>query len=110
MPFVGVFAPFIYLEYINPNLANVGSTIIINNQNLFGNEVYNINNLNSINLNDPFGFALYTDRTGSQQKKNSNLFINSNLIGITGGSDQVNSLWSFAGVKGHFYYQNKYNL
>jgi len=36
----------------------------------------------------------------------SNVFFNSNFVGLIGGTDNVNSLWSGAGVKGHFYYQN----
>ncbi len=106
LPFLGVFAPYIYIEYENLNLSEVNSIIVINQYSLTGNEAYNVLNMNNINVDFPVGFSLYTDRTGSGFVPNEDVFFNSNFLGVVGGSDNVNSLWNFGGVKGHFHYQN----
>jgi gliding motility-associated-like protein len=106
LPFLGVFAPYIYVEYENVNLPSVNSIIVINQQPLTGDEVYTINNMNFISTDFPLSFALYTDRTGSGFIPNEDVYFNSNFLGVVGGSDSVNNNWNFGGVKGHFYYQN----
>lgn len=106
LPYKGFFAPFIYIAYENPSLPLVNSNIILNIQRLIGNETYDINNLNPINTNNPVGFSIYTDRTAPYNEPNCNIYFNNNLLGIVGGSDNVNNSWSYAGVKGHFYFQN----
>jgi hypothetical protein len=62
MPFRGVFAPYLYIEYENPVLPAVNTCIIINNQ--FGNGlgINSIIDLNPINNANAVGFSLYTDR------------------------------------------------
>ncbi len=95
-----------YIVYENASLPITTSAIIINNQNYIGNENYVINNLNSINTFYPVSFSLYTDRTGGNFAPDENVYFNSNLLGTIGGSDNINSAWNYAGVKGHFYYQN----
>jgi len=106
----GYWSFFIYVIYENPILPTTSYTILINDKNLTGNEFYNANNLNPINKNFPVGFSLYTDRTGGVTSAvptpNCYTYFNNNLLGIIGGSDNVNSSWNYAGVKGHFYYQN----
>ncbi len=106
MPFKGVFAPYIYIQYENLTLPEVCSVMLLNNHQLTGDENYNVNNINHFNTNFPVGFSLYTDRTGSGFVPNEDVFFNSNFLGVLGGSDNVNSFWNFGGVKGHFYYQN----
>lgn len=106
LPFKGFFAPFIYIAYENLSLPIVNSNIILNTQRLMGNETYIINNLNPINTNEPVGFSIYTDRSAPYGEPNCNIYFNNNLLGIIGGSDNVNNTWGYAGVKGHFYYQN----
>jgi gliding motility-associated-like protein len=107
LPYEGVFAPFIYIAYENPTLPVCNTNIIINEHNLVGDEVYSVNNLNPINTLNPVGFSLYTDRSGAFNAPDQRVFFNSNLLGIIGGNDNVNSSSSIgAGVKGHFYYQN----
>ncbi|MFA5670685.1 MAG: gliding motility-associated C-terminal domain-containing protein [Balneolaceae bacterium] len=106
LPFEGVFAPFIYIAYENPTLSVCNTNIIINNQDLIGDETYTVNNLNPISTSFPVGFSLYTDRTGSGWIKTNIIKFNGNLLGVVGGSDAVNNSWIGAGTKGHFYYQN----
>jgi len=105
MPFRGVFAPYMYIEYLNPILPLVNTCIIINNQ--FGNglSVNNIQSLNPINVNFPVGFSIYSDRHSYHQNERTNVEFNNNYLGLVYGADNVNFNWS-SGVKGHFYYQN----
>ncbi len=105
-PFEGVFAPYIYISYENNGLPVFNTSIIVNNQNLIGNEFYNINILNPISSNTPVGFSIYSDRSEEGSPPSKQVFFNSNLLGVIGGSDNINNLWNYAGVKGHFYYQN----
>jgi gliding motility-associated-like protein len=102
----GYWTVFLYVVYENSSLSNTSYNILINNKDLLGYEDYSIFNLNSILPNTPFGFSIYTDRSGSLGQENNEIYINSNLIGINGGTDNVNSQFTFGGVKGHFYYQN----
>ena len=101
LPFLGVFAPFIYIEYLNNSLPVVNTCVVLNKQNLIGSEVYNLSNLNPINISSPIGFSIYSDRAN-----NENIWFNFNLLGTLNGNDNINNLWNFSGVKGHFYYQN----
>lgn len=102
----GYYSVYLYVEYEHSLLSRVNSVVITNNQNFTGNEFYNVANINSIDTSKNVGFALYTDRTGSGLIKNEDVIINGNYIGTIGGSDQINQFHEFAGVKGHFYYQN----
>ena len=106
MPFRGIFAPYIYIEYENENLPVVNSCIILNEQ--FGNglSVNNTQNLNPIDVNFPVGFSIYSDRHSYQQNERTNVYFNNNFLGAIYGSDNVNEVYWGGGVKGHFYYQN----
>jgi gliding motility-associated-like protein len=106
LPFKGVFAPLIYITYENTTLSTINASIVLNKQSLIGNEYYGLNNINPIFTNYPVGFSIYTDRTAPFGVPNSEIFFNNNLLGLIGGTDNVNSMWGYAGVKGHFYYQN----
>jgi hypothetical protein len=105
MPFRGVFAPFIYIQYENPLLPLVNTCLIVNQQ--FGNglSANSIINLNPIDSSFPVGFSIYTDRHSYNPNGRSNINFNSNYLGLVYGADNVNFNWG-TGVKGHFYYQN----
>lgn len=105
MPFRGVFAPILYVEYENIDLPAQTSTIIINDQPIFGSSNYVINNLNPISTLYPVGFSLYTDRHSYNQTERTHVNFNNNYLGLVYGSDAVNQLWT-GGVKGHFYREN----
>ncbi len=86
----GWWTAFLYIEYENASLPLTFSSVIINNQNLIGNESYIVNNLNPININFPVGFSLYSDRTGAISGSqpfapNSYIYFNNNQLGIIGG-------------------------
>ena len=102
----GFWTVFLYVVYENSLLNNFCYSIIINQNDFVGNEFYQVGNINPINNFSPVGFSLYTDRSGSGFIEDKEVYFNSNLLGIVGGSDETNDLWNFAGVKGHFYYQN----
>ncbi|MDT8412763.1 MAG: gliding motility-associated C-terminal domain-containing protein [Vicingaceae bacterium] len=98
---------FIFIEYNNSALPKIATSLWVNDKNFVGNEFYNYYNLMPIDNSNPVSFSLYSDRTvDTIFSEGYHSYINSNLLGVIGGSDAVNSLWSGAGVKGHFYYQN----
>lgn len=102
----GYWTFFLFIVYENPSLPNTAYSIMINNQNYIGNEMYSVSNLNIIDTDFPVGFSLYSDRSENGLPPLKQVFFNSNLLGTLGGSDNINNIWQFAGVKGHFYYQN----
>lgn len=98
---------YLLILYENPTLQKSSVNVILNDQNLEdnNNKFYFVNNINPINTSSPVGFAVHTDRIGLLND-GSHVFFNTTLLGLIRGSDAVNSLWTGAGVKGHFYYQN----
>ncbi len=102
----GFWTVYLYVVYENISFPKTSYSIIINEQDLRGNEFYSVNNLNSISINYAVGFSLYTDRSAPFNVPNCEVNFNNNLLGTIGGSDNINNAWSYAGVKGHFYYQN----
>ncbi|MBI1837781.1 MAG: hypothetical protein HYR91_11015, partial [Flavobacteriia bacterium] len=102
---------YLYVIYENASfISNITSYILINNNNEGYYTDYNFSNFNAITNTDPIGFAIYSDRMNNYSISNdgSYLYFNNGSInaGLLKGSDSVNSNWSGAGVKGHFYYQN----
>jgi len=102
----GYWSLFLIVVYEHPELNYTAYSIIINDQNLTGLEIYNVEQLNPIDIDYPVGFSLYTDRSGLGTPPTKIVSFNSSLLGIVGGSDNVNSNYNRGGVKGHFYYQN----
>lgn len=103
----GYWTIFIYIEYENPALSKTATSLWINDKDFSGNEIYNYNNLMPINNSNPVSFSLYSDRTADTVfNEGYYTYINSNLLGVIGGTDNTNNSWSVGGVKGHFYYQN----
>jgi len=102
----GYWTLFLIVVYEHPELHHTAYSILINDQNLTGLEIYTVEQLNPIQTNYPVGFSLYTDRSGLGTPPTKIVTFNSSLLGIVGGSDNVNSNWNRGGVKGHFYYQN----
>ncbi|MBA2584797.1 MAG: hypothetical protein H0V01_15610, partial [Bacteroidetes bacterium] len=96
----------LFIVYENTSLQLTNYSILLNNQNLIGKESYTINSLNPININNPVGFSVFTDRSNLMGGNGRNVFFNGNFIGLIGLADNVNSNWTVGGVKGHFYYQN----
>jgi gliding motility-associated-like protein len=100
-------AIYLFILYENNLMTETNYSIIFNDQSLLGNESYVINTLNPVNTNLPTGLAIYTDRVGSKQYESSIIYINDfQQIGWVYGHDSNSWNFSWAGVKGHFYYQN----
>ncbi len=97
---------FLIVEYETPLLPITSFNIVCNNQNIFGDETYIINDINPINSAFQVGFSLYSDRTGAFNTPNNIILFNGSFVGVVGGSDSNSTSWPFSGVKGHFYYQN----
>ncbi|GIV41734.1 MAG: hypothetical protein KatS3mg034_1044 [Vicingaceae bacterium] len=102
----GWWTAFIYIEYENLSLSRVASTLWINDKDYFGNESYTMTGMNPVNNSNPIGLSLMLDRAIDYTYDGSIVTINSNILGVVGGSDSVNYLWGWGGAKGHFYYQN----
>jgi len=103
----GFWSVYMLVIYEKPSLSKSSIALILNNQDQTGSILNNITDLNSINNSYPVGFSIFSDRTMNGFPPTKNVFFNSNYIGTVGGSDNINNGWSYAGVKGHFYYQNQ---
>jgi len=102
----GYWTLFLFVVYENLNMENSAYSIIINDKDFEGNEFYQLENLNPINSTLPVGFSTYSDRNGDGIQLSNQVYFNEFLLGIIGGSDNVNNSWNYAGVKGHFSYYN----
>ncbi len=96
----------LFVAYENPSLPPTNYCILLNDKNLIGNESYNVNNLNPVNVINPVGFSIFSDRSSDAIGNKLNVFFNSNFLGLLGKADNINSTWWASGVKGHFYYQD----
>jgi PKD repeat protein len=102
----GYWTLFLIVVYEHQDLNHTAYSILINDKNFTGLEIYTVGQLNPIDTGYPVGFSLYTDRSGLGTPPTKLVTFNSSLLGVVGGSDNVNSNWNRGGVKGHFYYQN----
>lgn len=97
---------YLVILYENPALPKTAVSVIINETNATPNVNYQFNNLLPIDTLNPVGIAIHSDIIWDTIQDGSNIFINGNNIGLIGGSDAINNIWTGAGVKGHFYYEN----
>ena len=105
----GYWSLYIYIAYEHPALPKITTSLWVNDKDFLGNEFYNYHNLMPIDNSNPVSFSLYSDRTVDTAfsiPNSYNTYLNSNLLGTIGGADASSNLWSYSGVKGHFYYQN----
>ncbi|MGB0882194.1 MAG: hypothetical protein ACPGSO_04525, partial [Vicingaceae bacterium] len=105
----GYWTIYIYIAYENPSLPKLTTSLWVNDKDFLGNELYHYNNLSPIDNSQPVSLALYSDRTidtASTIPNSYNTYLNGNLLGRIGGADASSNLWTYAGVRGHFYYQN----
>ncbi|MCL4856978.1 MAG: hypothetical protein KJZ55_06875, partial [Flavobacteriales bacterium] len=100
-------AVYIVVLYENNILPIHHAVVLINDEEIRDDISYFANNISPINTSYPIGFSIFSDRIGSPSINDGSLvYFNTNFLGVIGGSDAVNSSWSGAAVKGHFYYQN----
>ncbi len=97
---------FIYIEYENPTLPRVASSLWINDKDFLGNESYTMTGMNPINTTNPVGLSLMLDRTCNNTNDGTIVTFNSNNMGVIGTPDATNNAWNCSGTKGHFYYHN----
>ena len=102
----GWWTTFIYIEYENPVLPRVASSLWVNDKDFLGNESYTMTGMNPINTANPVGLSLMLDRACNNTWEATVVTLNSNNLGIIGTPDAVNFLFNCSGSKGHFYYQN----
>lgn len=98
----------LYIEYDNPNLSKIATSIWINNQDYVGYENYSMLGMNPINTSNPVGLSLMLDRACNDTYEGTIVNVNGNTLGTIGDPDAVNSIFNCAGSKGHFYYQNEF--
>ncbi len=97
-------AVYVVIVYENLSLPNTAYSILLNDKDNTATTSYSVNQLNEIDVSQPVGFAVHTDRINDGNDQ-SILRINGTNIGQIGGNDAVDAPWG-CGVKGHFYYQN----
>ncbi len=102
----GWWTAFLYIEYKNPTLSQIATSVWINNQDYMGKENYSILGMNPINTSNPVGLSLMLDRACNDSNDGTIVNVNQNTLGTIGVADAVNPLNGCAGSKGHFYYQN----
>ncbi|NBW59028.1 MAG: hypothetical protein EBR41_00405 [Crocinitomicaceae bacterium] len=104
----GWWTAFLYVEYDNPTLSKIATSVWINNQDYIGYENYSMSGMNPINTSNPVGLSLMLDRGCNNKTEGKVVNVNGNTLGTIGVVDAVNPLHSCAGTKGHFYYQNEF--
>ncbi|HEU0226760.1 MAG TPA: gliding motility-associated C-terminal domain-containing protein [Arachidicoccus soli] len=98
---------YLIVYYTNPYLGTISTSLILNNQNLLSKtNIYDLNDLNPINYNKDIGFAIDSDILWDTTYDGSHIYVNGQSLGLIGGTDENDSLYTSAGVKGCFVYQD----
>ena len=101
--------PIIYVEYENPNLDKVNTSLWYNDKDFRGFEEYEFLGMNPINTSNDVGLSLMLDRACAGLHDRTFVNLNgSSLTTLTAGvgGNNSNSSQSCAGVRGHFSYQD----
>ena len=96
----------IYIEYENPALSKVATSLWVNNKDFMGNEYYTMSGMNPIDTTKPVGLSLLTDCLCNNDNNKIIIRLNSNNFGSITAQDAVNNAYDCSSTKGHFYYQN----
>lgn len=100
----GWWSPILYVEYNNPTLNKITTSLWFNDVDLIGLENYNFTELNNIDFSNDLSLSVFTDRVGDFNPYD--IFINNTQIGEFNQNDSYNTSTWGVGVQGHFYYQN----
>lgn len=105
----GWHCPTIYVEYENPTLDRIATSLWYNDKDLYGLEYYDFFDMLPIDTSNPVALPLVLDRACVLQTDRTFVEVNGNslttpLNGV--GGNNLNSSSSCAGVRAHFYYQN----
>src|SRR5690554_672036 len=102
----GVYAEYyLYVTYENSTLSKVNPVVILNEQDNQPIVSYNINNINPIDLNSDVAFAFHATSFCDTIRDGSYVFVNGNLLGLTGGDEPLPNR-KCTGVWGSFNYHN----
>src|SRR5690554_1801010 len=103
----GWFLPILYIEYENPSMPLITTSLWINNQDYVGRSTYVFNDMKPIDTSFPVGLSIFDDRACNIVDDGTVVTLNSNNLGTIGGSDLINEMQLCGGAKGHFYYENQ---
>ena len=112
----GWWCPVIYIEYENPGLDKIATSLWVNDQDLYGQNDYVFENFSTIDLSSEVGFSVFTDRACNNDVNSpatndgNEVFVNGTSIGVIGEPDSVVNEFTSpdcSGSRGHFYYQNQ---
>jgi len=102
-------SPSLYVEYENPSLDKISSSLWYNDKDLYGLEYYTFFGLSPIDTSNPFALPLVLDLACTNTLDRTFAEVNGNslttLVNGIGGNN-ANSPQPCAGVRSHFYYQN----
>jgi gliding motility-associated-like protein len=105
----GWWCPVLYIEYENPDLDKVTTSLWVNDLDLLGNEIYTFNDMNPINTANPVGLSIFMDRGCLVPFDATEVYVENTYIGSIGEPDSLQGqlfVSQCGGSKGHFYYQN----
>ena len=110
-PEAGQWTGLLYVEYDNPNLDKVATSLFVNDQDLVGYENYLFEDFLTWDTTNPIGLSLFLDRACSYRTDATRVTIpyENDLVelGEVWGNDPE-TLWAgCSGSQGHFYYQNE---
>jgi PKD repeat protein len=96
---------YLLIAYDNPNMEIVNIAAVVNQQDYTGLMDFEINAINTINLDNPVGFALHSSHLCNNTSDGSYINVDNSPIGLIGGPD-VNNPSPCGGSTGTLYYQN----
>jgi hypothetical protein len=106
----GQWTATLYIEYDNPSLSKIATTVHINDQYLHGFEHYNFNFPMKIDTTESVGLSIFMDRACDAEVDASFVKIldgpNYIDIGKVWGNSPETEWAACGGSQGHFYYQN----
>lgn len=105
----GYHCPVIYIEYENPSLDKVSTSLWYNDKDFRGFEEYEFYGMNPINSGNDVGLSLMLDRACYNPVDRTFVLINNDSLtdpSLGVGGNNNNSSSDCAGVRGHFYYQD----
>jgi hypothetical protein len=96
---------YLLIAYDNPNMDIVNIAAVVNQQDYSGIMDFEINGINTINLEYPVGCAIHSSHLCNNTWDGSYINIDNSTIGLIGGPD-INNPSPCGGSTGTFYYQN----
>ena len=102
----GIFGTHFFVLTQNENESLISFSLQVPDIIVFGDETYQIANLNPINTNNQTAFSIYLDRSLEWIEDGSYVRINDSLIGYIYGEDVQNANYLLSGTQGNFEYRN----